>query len=282
MLFNPRWFMVPWVLGLLISISPLLPAQGSKKAPRADAKTADAKGDGQKSEAKKEEKRDEKGSEDDAKGEAAPAEETAKSPEALLAQPSLYWVLDFQPVRLRMISPKDGLGAGKVYWYLVYTLGNSGKEDRSCFVNITAVSDNNKQYSDLYLPSVERAIERKEGQPLWGKTDEYEIVSKRKPDDPKYNYIPLKAGEKRSCVAVFNRLDPNANKITISVSGLSNEIRYVPKEDGTKELEERVRELYFERPGDEYAITADSFKAVGKEWVRKKTQLADSKQPSGR
>ena len=293
MLYLPRNFVVASVLGLLACFSQRLEAQASKKAPPpADAKTADSKGDGLKGNsskasgkngaAKSEEKAEEKGGKTDAKAGDAPAAEVNKSPEALLALSSLYWVLDFEPVHLRMISPREGLGTGRVYWYLVYRLGNTSKENRDCFVNITAVSDNNKQYADLYLPSVERAIEKKEGQPLWGKTDEYAIISKRKPDDPKYNYITLKAGEKRLCVAVFNHLDPNANKITISISGLSNEIRYVSKEDGTKELEERVRELYFERPGDEYAITADSFKAVGKEWVKKKIQLADAKQSANR
>lgn len=184
---------------------------------------------------------------------------------------SAYWVVDFDCQALRMIAPREGAGGGKVYWYMLYTLQNSAKVDRDLFIKITAQSENAKLYSDLYLPSVEKAIERHEGRPYWGKADEFDAISasKRKPSDPKYSYFTLKAGEKRDCVAVFNRLDPNANKITIQIAGLSNEVRPVTKEDGSRTLEQRVRELQYERPGDEFAMTMDSFKLVARNWIKR-------------
>ncbi|MBI4600545.1 MAG: hypothetical protein HY721_01155 [Planctomycetes bacterium] len=196
-----------------------------------------------------------------------------------------FWVVDFELKALRMIAPKEGVGAGSVYWYMLYTLSNSAKEDRQVFVNITATSDGGKRYADLYLPAVERAIERKENTPLWGKEDEFKVLAKRKPKDPKYHYLTLKAGEKRSCVAVFNRLEPTANKVTVRVAGLSNEVREVVKDDGSRLLEERVRELRFERPGDEHAMSLDSFKLVGKDWVKRQIPAAPAAEgavaPSG-
>jgi hypothetical protein len=185
--------------------------------------------------------------------------------------PSDFWVLEFEPRHMRMISPKSGLGTGRVYGYLVYTLANTTKEDREVFVEISATSENGKQFSDIFLPSVEREIEKKEGDStLWGKADLFALQKKKKPDDPKYNYMTLKAGERRNCVAIFNRLDPNAQKLKIQVAGLSNEVRKITKEDGTRELEERVRELQFERSGDEYAITLDTFVLTGKAWAKKR------------
>ena len=195
--------------------------------------------------------------------------------------PNQFWIVEFDFEHLRMIAPRYGIGAGRVYWYMVYTLTNTSDEDRDIYVSITATSDNNHLYSDLYLPSIEKAVEKKEGEPLWGKADEFELLQKRKPSDPKYHYTKIKAGEKRRCVAVFNRLDPNANKITVSVSGLSNEVKEAAKEDGTRLLEERIRELQFERPGDEFAITMDSFRLVGKEWVRRQVEAPEATQKAG-
>jgi hypothetical protein len=155
----------------------------------------------------------------------------------------------------------------------VYTLENPAKEDREVFVSITAKSDRGKSYGDLYLPMVEKAIEQQEGKVFWGKADEFGILEKRDPQDPKYNYVTLKAGEKRESVAIFNRLDPNANTVTVSVAGLSNQIKTVAKPDGSKVLEERIRELRYKRPGDEFAITRDSFQLLGEDWVRKQVDL---------
>src|SRR6185503_9866629 len=56
--------------------------------------------------------------------------------------------------------------------------------------------------------------------------------------------------------------------ITVRISGLTNEIKQVVKEDGNRFLENRVRELYFDRPGDEHEITLDSFRLVGKDWAK--------------
>ena len=183
-----------------------------------------------------------------------------------------YWVLDLKPGPVRMIAPRGGLASGKVYWYLLYTLENPAKEDREVCVTVSAASDRGKTYTNLFLPDVERAIERQEGRLLWGKDDEFEVTSKRDAGNPRSRYVTLRAGEKRQSVAVFNRLDPSANTITISVSGLSNEIRPVARAEGPRALHERVRELTYQRPGDEFAITRDSFQLVGEQWVKRQVE----------
>jgi hypothetical protein len=207
------------------------------------------------------------------------SEEAEVSSGAPSQEKSSFWTVDFESKALRMISPDSGIGVRRVFWYMLYELSNRSDEDRQVFVNITGASDHNKRYADLFLPSVERAIEKKEGRSLWGKVDEFEITSKRKPTNPKYSYMTLKAGQTRYCVAVFNRLDPNANHIKISVSGLSNEIRQSTAADGTSVLEERMREFSFERAGDEHEITLDSFTPAGRAWTLRQVPAAGSHGP---
>ena len=182
------------------------------------------------------------------------------------------WILDFQFQKLRMITPRRGPAKGATYWYMVYTLENKTGQDREFFLSITAESDRGKTYSTLLLPHVEREVERKEGRPLWGKTDKFEILAKRDPSDNKYNYTTIKADEhgkkKRHCVAVFNALDANANKITMRLVGLSNDLEARDQDDGTTLIKERTKVLEFERAGDEYAITQDSFKLLSEQWLK--------------
>lgn len=219
-----------------------------------------------------------------------------------------YWVIEFKPEHLRMIAPstdpelaatrlrleaaresveeaaetadaraerrqKDKEGGGRVYWYLVYTLENKTGEDRDLYVNVTAETDGKRQYADLFTPAVEKGIEKRERQPLWGKVDEFKAIADRDPSDPKYRYVKLEAGEKRRCVAIFSPIDPNVTKVKIRVTGLSNQVRRFVRDDGSVELEHRVRELEYTRPGDEYAVALDRFKFLDKGWVKERVPL---------
>ena len=189
------------------------------------------------------------------------------------SQTDAYWVVDIEPTSLKMIAPKKGVGAGGVYWYLVYDLVNTSGEDRDLYVGVAASTDDKRNYADVYLPGVERAAEKRERRGLWGKADLYQLLSKRDPTDPKYQYVTLKKGTRRACIAVFNRFDPNATNVRISFSGLTNEARSITREDGSKVLKTRLFELRYERIGDEFQITQDSFKFKGKSWVSKEVDL---------
>lgn len=235
-------------------------------------------------------------------------------PAPLSALEGQFWVLDLEPIALRLIAsppastppqarwikelqPEAVRGAGeggvekgrkapeerasvaardsaRVYWYLVYTVSNAGTEDREAHLGISATVDGRQVYSDLYLPEIEKAVEKKEREPLWGKVDQMEVLAKRDPKDPRYHYFTFKAGEKRKCVAIFNAIDPNASKVTVRIAGLSNEVKRVAKDGGgPAELADRVLELRYERPGDEHGILADTFKPLGSEWVKRRTAL---------
>jgi hypothetical protein len=108
---------------------------------------------------------------------------------------------------------------------------------------------------------------------LWGKTDLFEEQKDRDPKDSFYHHTTFKAGEKRACVAVFNKLDPGANHIKIRVRGLSNDLHLTSTTDGKRMIEERVFALEYNRPGDEYEINLDRFIQVKKGWVKERTEL---------
>ena len=183
------------------------------------------------------------------------------------------WTLEMQPLKIRMVTPRIGLGKGKTYWYMVYSLENKTGADRNFYLSISGKSDRKKTYADLFLPSVEKAIERQEDRPLWGKADKFKVLKDKSAGERKFSYTRIKDGEKRLCVAVFNRFDPNAKNITIRVTGLSNDIEVISDLGGRTLLKERIRLLHLSRPGDEYEITNDSFKNLRMEWVKETTEV---------
>jgi len=203
-----------------------------------------------------------------------PADATAEERTPLLTDPSL-WVLDFNVVKVRSITLFDGPRKGVVFWYMIYTIENKTGEDRRAYIAVTATSDKKKTYSDVVMPDVERAIERKFGQPLWGKADVRKAQEKEERDtkDPYYNYETFASGKKRTCVAVLHRLDPRANKIRITVRGLSNDLKLIQNDDGTRTIEERVYALDYERPKDQYKINLDRFIPKRKGWSKIRTDL---------
>ena len=190
------------------------------------------------------------------------------------AKASGVWAVKVKEPALKLIAPRTGFGAGRVYWYLIYTLHNESDSAREIMVSVTARTNAKKTYSDLFLPGVERAAERRERRGLWGKTDQREASAGRDAKSPKYQYFTLKPREKRRCIAVFNEIDPTITKATLHVSGLSNDVRVLTREDGNKVLETRVKELAFERLGDEFAIIEDSFRLTRNTWSKKEVVLA--------
>lgn len=183
------------------------------------------------------------------------------------------WTLEIQPLRFRMVTPRIGVSKGNTYWYMVYTLENKTGAERNFYLSITARSDRKKTYSDLFLPSVEKAIERQEGRPLWGKADKFKKLRDKSAGERKFSYTKIKDGEKRLCVAVFNSFAPTSKNITIRTTGLSNDMEIITDPDGRTFLRERIRLMHLSRPGDEYEITLDSFKNLRMEWVKESTEV---------
>jgi hypothetical protein len=214
-------------------------------------------------------------SEAPAPAEAAPAPDAGGAAAEVLVDPSL-WVLDFEVKKVSTVSIVEGPFKGEVHWFMVYSVENKSDEERPTYLAITAASDRKKIYTDRQLTEVERAIERKIGRPLWGRTDLFEEQKDRDPKDTRYQYTTFKAREKRECVAVFGKVDPGANKIEIQVRGLSNDHHLIQKDDGSRFVEERVYEIRYERPEDVYGINLDRFTMKGKGWLKKQVEMVIS------
>jgi len=160
------------------------------------------------------------------------------------------------------LLPSGEPRSGRTYWYLPYTLTNRSGLGASFFVTVRGSSDKGKKYSDLALPWVERKIERMEQKRLWSKVD---LLANGQSIDA---YSEFKPGAKKACVAIFNPIDPEADKITIDVHGLIDDFEVEELAGGALKITERVLRLSFERPGDEFFTSMDSFKFKSKAWVK--------------
>jgi hypothetical protein len=77
----------------------------------------------------------------------------------------------------------------------------------------------------------------------------------------------IKAGETVRCVAIFRGPDPQADKITVTFNGLTNDVISEKIGPNERKVIERALVLSYERPGDEYYRTQDSIEYVGRQWV---------------
>ena len=214
------------------------------------------------------------------------ADSAAASPAAGDAAPAAvpmadFWVLEFRMQKVGIIQPTEGIHRGDVYWYMLYQIINKTGQDREAYISITARSNRGKTYAGICAPDIEAMIERKVGRSLWGKTDEQAALKQRaqkkegadEKDKSDFNYFTFKNGKTMDCVAVFNKLDPGATSITITVEGLSNDLKLIEPESGPRQIESRIFVLQLERPGDEYAMNLDQFKEVKHRWSTKLIDL---------
>lgn len=184
------------------------------------------------------------------------------------------WQLKMEPDRVRTctigIEPDI-----ERYWYITFTLTNEDQEDHSFFLEVSADSDKKHSYRNLSNPIVLAKVRKRlgfrEGDKLWDAAD---LTTNHAETDvgaafPRSLDLPvIKAGEKARCVAIFKGPDDEADRITVSFRGLSNDVQSI--KTGTpneRKLIERVFQLSYERPGDEYYRTDDAIEYVGHGWV---------------
>ncbi len=150
--------------------------------------------------------------------------------------------------------------SGRTYWYLRYTVENKSGIDGTFHVGIKARSDKNRRYANIALPWVEDAVERREGKMLFSRAD---LLKKNGAGDLG---MKVNAGDKVECVAIFNAIDPEADKVQIDFHGLVDDIEVEETPGGSLKLTERVLRLNFERPGDEFYTSMDLFRFKSKVW----------------
>ncbi|MCZ6690170.1 MAG: hypothetical protein O7H41_11240 [Planctomycetota bacterium] len=112
---------------------------------------------------------------------------------------------------------------------------------------------------------------------LWAHTDvtmpervaSVPVTGERRPLGQPYEIARpvIRAGETRQCVAIFPRLDAETDLLTISVFGLTNDILVEPTEPHRRKITERIYQIVYERPGDEFFPSLDKISLVKEGWV---------------
>lgn len=184
------------------------------------------------------------------------------------------WQLQIETERVRTAA----LGRGpeiERYWYVPFTLTNEDAEDHSVFLEVSAESDKKREYRNLAHPQVKEIARKRLGIRADGRlldahdlTTNHEETDTAAPFPRKLDLPVIKAGEKVRCVAIFKGPDEEADKLVVSFRGLSNDVQAL--KTGTpneRKLVERIYQLEYSRPGDEYYRTDDAFELVEKRWA---------------
>jgi hypothetical protein len=200
------------------------------------------------------------------------------------------WVLEFTPGTLGRIQLKDDTGDVENYWMLPYTLKNNDEHAHEFFIDITATSDKGNQehrYHDQWIPDV-----YEESRKILGVREGQQLLSQRElcmPPPGTENALPqvrdratrttahialptIQPGETLRCVALFNAFDPEMDRLTIKVRGLTNSSllthdAYTAPEPNRRVITEAVLQLHYRRPGDEFVHGQDPIEFVGRRWT---------------
>lgn len=189
---------------------------------------------------------------------------------------SKVWVLDFKFKDPRLIKV-DIPGRGqRLCWYLWYQVTNYTKEPRTFIPDIELVSyDKNLTptvHRDQILPRVQDAIKKVEDP-----TGYYDIKNSV---TISANPIPVSrqeaAAKAVTGVAIWDAVDPEANRFSIFVAGLSNGWALtdpIPPETQPV-VRRKTLQLNFRRLGDKYYQKSEEIKFVGPaQWIYRGAKL---------
>jgi hypothetical protein len=138
------------------------------------------------------------------------------------------------------------------YTYVVYDVANKTTQEVDFYPCFQVETDGGKVYTAGAWPSVEERIAERFGKDILGCRD---MVGAMKP------------GETRRGVAIFKRIDPAADRLTLYVSGLTGDYKMEPDAEGKAVARYRTLKAVFYRPGDEWAETIDPVTRETTEWV---------------
>ncbi|KPJ57402.1 MAG: hypothetical protein AMS16_01400 [Planctomycetes bacterium DG_58] len=160
--------------------------------------------------------------------------------------PRKFWRLDFQHTGLHYIR-----SGGVAVSYTTYRVTNNTGTDR-LFAPIFRVETETKQLTYARpSPGLAQAIRQKHG---------------KKFEDLNQITGILKDKETKLGVAIFHRLDPNADHVKVFVKGLTNAYRY-QDEDNRKGYQRQEYLVHWFRPGDTQDRPDDRVDTVFDGWV---------------
>ena len=189
------------------------------------------------------------------------------------------WVLDFKFKDPRLITV-DIAGRGKrVVWYLWYQVINNTGEPRTLIPDFELVTlDKNTVHHDQVLPKAQMAI--------WAVEDPttYEAAKKRGVTDPSAYLknsvtiasqpIPISkpdaAPRAVTGLAMWDDVNPDSNRYSIFVSGLSNGWSM----DDKKTVRRKTLQLNFRRLGDRYFMESKEIRwEPPAEWIYRASSI---------
>ena len=182
------------------------------------------------------------------------------------------WMLDFKFYDPRLITV-DIPGRGrKLCWYVKYQVINNTGEPRTFIPDFVIVTPDKPGgvYHDRVLPKVQEAIRQVED-PTSYLDIKNSVTIASKPIPPSK---PNAAPQAVTGVAIWDDIDPEANRFSIFVSGLSNgwSLAEIPP-DNKQIVRRKTLQLNFKRVGDRY--NAGEIRFVPPiEWVYRATHVS--------
>jgi hypothetical protein len=192
---------------------------------------------------------------------------------------SKIWVLDFKFNAPRLITV-DIPGRGrKLCWYLKYQVINNTKQPIIFYPDFELVTiDKPGVYHDQVLPKVQEAIGQIED-PTGYQEIQNSVTIASKPIPPsKPNANPRAV----TGVAIWDDVNPDSNRFSIFVSGLSNgwSLAEIPP-DNKQIIRRKTLQLNFKRVGDRYyQHTGDIRFVPPAEWVYRATNVTLDAKPA--
>jgi hypothetical protein len=187
---------------------------------------------------------------------------------ALPRDPEKTWILNFsfKPIRIRTVEV-PGKGRRKIH-YLYYRVVNRPAKGQPADPRLFApqfslVTDTGKRYEDVPIPGAVKVIQAAEDPaiPLHGAVTVMGMVppsTKPDIDDAVYG------------VAVWEGVDPKADRFSVYIRGLSNAMQVVhPPDGGAPVVKHKTLRLDFIRRGDERNIHSGEIEMLDPpyEWI---------------
>lgn len=193
--------------------------------------------------------------------------------EDITSPDSKIWVLDFKFKDPRLIKVNVPGRGQKVCWYLWYQVINFSKEAHTLIPDFELVTlDRGTVHHDQILPAVQDAISQVEDP-----TGYYQIKnSVTIANDPIPITRPDTVPKAVTGVAIWDDVDPDSNRFSIFVAGLSNGWSVTdPVAPDTKPVVRRkTLQLNFKRLGDRFQMKSEEIRWVPPaEWIYRGSQL---------
>jgi len=192
--------------------------------------------------------------------------------EDVLARESKIWVLDFNFKDLRLITV-DIPGRGrKICMYLWYQVINNTKEPRTFIPDFEIVTlDKPGVHHDQVLPKVQEAIRQIEDPTDYLKIKNSVTIAA----EPIPVSRPGAASRAVTGVAIWDDVNPDSNRYSVFVSGLSNgwSLAEIPP-DNKQVVRRKTLQINFKRLGDRYYQHSGEIRFVEPtEWIYRASGL---------